>query len=139
MGATQGDGREGGGPAGGATPTHIGQIALTVRDIERATEFYRDVVGLPHLFSAPPGLSFFQCGEVRLMLSAAEDPALAPPGSILYYAGADLDAAHRRFVEAGTEVVGEPHVVHRTESMELWIGFYRDPEGNMLGFMEERG
>ncbi len=124
-------------PQGGLSS--IGQIAITVTDVERATSFYKDVLGLPHLFSAPPGLSFFQCGDVRLMLSAAEDPALAPPGSILYYRADDVAAAHARLVEGGAHVEGEPHVVHKTEAMELWIGFYRDSEGNMLGVMEERG
>ena len=119
-------------------PTHIGQIAVTVVDIERATAFYRDVLGLPHLFSAPPGLSFFQCGQVRLMLSTSEDEALAPPGSILYYAGVDLAAGHGRLAEAGAEVVSEPHAVHRTDAMELWMGFYRDTEGNTFALMEER-
>jgi len=123
--------------AGGVRPSHIGQIAINVKDIERATAFYRDVLGLEHLFSAPPGLSFFRCGEVRLMLSKPEKPDFDHPGSILYYSVDDVDIAHGALVGGGAEVEGEPHVVHRTDSTELWMGFYRDPEDNLFATMSE--
>lgn len=128
-------------------PSRIGQIALPVQDVARATAFYRDALGLEHLFSAPPALSFFRCGEVRLMLSEPEggadepgsDASTAPDRStVLYFDGVPLDAGHARLVEAGAAVVGEPHVVHRTDTMELWMGFYRDSEGNLFALMEER-
>jgi len=117
--------------------THVGQIAVTVQDVERATAFYRDVLGLEHLFTAPPGLSFFRCGEVRLMLSRPEGASEAHPASILYYAVDDVPAAHRALVERGAEVAHEPHVIHRTEVMELWMAFFRDGEGNLFGVMSE--
>lgn len=119
-------------------PTGIGQIAVPVEDVERATAFYRDVVGLQHLFSAPPGLAFFKCGTVRLMLARPEDRRMDPPGSILYYTTHGLDGAHRRLSGAGVEVVSAPHAVHRTDDMELWMGFYHDSEGNVFALMEER-
>jgi methylmalonyl-CoA/ethylmalonyl-CoA epimerase len=118
-------------------PTHIGQVALGVQDVERATAFYRDVLGLQHLFSAPPGLSFFQCGEVRIMLSESEGGA-EPRGSILYYAIEDVEAAHQWLVEGGAEEVAGPHSVHRTDRTDLWMGFYRDTEGNLFASMNER-
>lgn len=121
----------------GTMPGRVGQIALVVRDVERATAFYRDVVGLEFLFTAPPGLAFLRCGEVRLMLSRAESPEQEHPASILYYDVEDVAGAHDRFVAGGAEVVRAPHVVHRTDETELTIGFYEDGEGNTFGLMHE--
>ena len=118
-------------------PKRIGQIEITVRDIERATAFYRDVIGLQHLFSAPPGLSFFRCGEVRIMLARPEGAQEAPPASILYYAVDDVGAAYRTLADRGAEVVAEPHIIHKTDTMELWMAFFRDGEGNTFGVMSE--
>lgn len=122
----------------GVRPTHIGQVALHVQDVERATAFYRDVLGLAHLFSAPPGLSFLQCGEVRIMLSE-EGGADGDSGkSILYYAVGDVEAAHQTLMEGGAEEVSGPHSVHRTDRTDLWMAFYRDTEGNFFATMRER-
>jgi methylmalonyl-CoA/ethylmalonyl-CoA epimerase len=117
--------------------SHIGQIAIQVQDVERATAFYRDVLGLEHLFSAPPGLSFFRCGEVRLMLARPEGSGSAGLASILYYAVDDVTAAHRRLSDAGAELVSAPHIVHRTREMELWMAFFHDGEGNTFAVMNE--
>lgn len=115
----------------------IRQIALTVRDLDRAIGFYRDTLGMRFLFRAPPGLGFFDCGGVRLMLSTPESPELDHPASLLYYGVDDIGAAHEALVARGVTFESEPHVVHRTDSMELWIGFFRDSEGNLLGIMSE--
>lgn len=116
----------------------IGQIAVPVQDVERATTFYRDVMGMAHLFSAPPGLSFFRCGGVRLMLSTPESEEEEPaPAPLLYYRVEDVEAAHGRLAGAGADVVAEPHVVHRTDDAELHMGFYRDSEGNTFATMAE--
>lgn len=126
------------GPPRGAVTTGIGQVAVPVRDVERATAFYRDVLGLPHLFSAPPGLSFLRCGEVRLMLSMPEAEEEEPtPAPLIYYAVEDVEEADRRLRGAGVEVVADPHMVHRTPSAELWMGFYRDTEDNTFATMAD--
>jgi methylmalonyl-CoA/ethylmalonyl-CoA epimerase len=117
--------------------SHIGQIAINVQDVERATSFYRDVLGLQHLFSAPPGLSFFRCGEVRLMLARPEGVGPTAPSSLLYYAVDDVATAHDALSAAGAEVVSAPHVVHRTPEIELWMALFRDGEGNMFAVMSE--
>jgi methylmalonyl-CoA/ethylmalonyl-CoA epimerase len=118
-------------------PRRIGQIAVVVQDVERATTFYRDVLGLQHLFSAPPGLSFFRCGEVRLMLASPEGADPEKRSSVLYYDVEDLDAAYRSLADKGVAVVTEPHVIHRTESTELRMAFFEDGEGNMFALMSE--
>jgi methylmalonyl-CoA/ethylmalonyl-CoA epimerase len=114
----------------------INQIAVQAKDVERATEFYRDVLGLPHLFSAPPGLSFFSVGEVRLMISAV--PGEEPSGnSILYFAVPDIQAAAQA-VRDRAELVDGPHVVATLGHTEIWICLFKDSEGNTMAFMEER-
>ena len=114
----------------------IGQIAITVRDLERATTFYRDTLELPFLF-AVPGMAFFDCGGVRLMLGTAEKPELDHPASILYYRVPDIHAAYASLQAAGAAAEDAPHRIARMRDHELWMFFLRDPEGNLLGLMSE--
>jgi methylmalonyl-CoA/ethylmalonyl-CoA epimerase len=114
----------------------LGQIAINVHDPERATAFYRDVLGLPFLFQAG-ALSFFDCGGVRLMLSRAEKPEFDHPSSILYFTVPDIHAAYRRLAEAGASLEGEPHLIAKMPAHDLWMTFFRDSESNFLGLMSE--
>lgn len=117
-------------------PTHIAQIAVTIRDLERAKAFYRDRLGLQHLFDAPPGLSFFQCGQTRLMLSQPEGPETAG-NSILYYNVEDIAAAHRDLAAAGIAFEEEPKRIAEVAGKQIWLAICRDSEGNLLGLMSE--
>jgi methylmalonyl-CoA/ethylmalonyl-CoA epimerase len=119
------------------SPHKIAQIAVAVGDIERAKAFYRDVLGLEWLGDAPPGLSFFRCGEVRLMLSKAEGPDTAG-NSILYYGVDDAAAAWEAISAHGVAFEQEPHVVGRLGDTEVTLAICRDSEGNLLGLMSER-
>jgi Predicted enzyme related to lactoylglutathione lyase len=118
------------------TLSTIGQIAINVKNVERATAFYRDVLGLQFLF-APPGLAFFDAGGVRLMLTNAERPEFDHPASILYYKVGDIGGAHRGLVARGVKVEEEPHVVAPMPDHDLWIGSYRDSEDNYFALMSE--
>jgi predicted enzyme related to lactoylglutathione lyase len=122
--------------SGGIGITRLGQIAINVQDHERATTFYRDVLGMPLLFTAG-NLSFFDCGGVRLMLSGAEKPEFDHPSSILYFAVPDIAAAHRKLAERGVRMEGEPHLIARMPTHDLWMAFFRDSESNFLGLMSE--
>ena len=113
----------------------LGQILVPVRDVTRATAFYRDVLGLRFLFDAP-GLAFFDAGGVRLMLAVPEAEH-AHPGSVLYYRVGDVQAAHAALVARGAESVAEPHVVHKADDHDLWMGFLEDGEGNTFAVMSE--
>lgn len=114
----------------------IGQIAINAHDVDRATAFYRDVLGLPHLFRAGQ-LSFFDCGGVRLMLDKAEKPEFDHPSSIIYFQVGDIQAAHRRIKDAGAKFEDAPHVIARMPKYDLWMTFFRDSEGNLLALMSE--
>ena len=114
----------------------IGQIAINVKDLERATAFYRDALGMRPLFQAPR-LAFFDCGGIRLMLSPPEKPEFDHPGSILYYEVDDIKAAHTALRGRGVPFEGEPHVVAQLPAHDLWMTFCRDSEGNLLALMSE--
>ena len=116
--------------------TRLGQIAVPVHDVARATEFYRDVLGLPFLFSTGQ-LAFFDCGGVRLMLDKPEKAEFDHPSSILYFAIPDIQAAHRKLVNAGVEIVEEPRVIAPMADHDLWMSFFRDTEGNVMALMSE--
>ena len=116
----------------------IGQIAINVKDPARARAFYRDVLGLKHLFDAGPSLAFFQCGGVRLMLSPPSGREYDHPGSIVYYKVADLAATHAAMAAKGAAFEQAPHLVATMPDHELWMAFLRDSEGNLLALMEEK-
>ena len=138
----------------------IGQIAISVSDIDRATDFYRDVLGLRFLFSAPPSMSFFDCDGVRLMLTVPEHeekqtggsgvdstfadvhagethPRRVAHGSAIYFTVPDVPQATEILKSRGVSFIGEPHVIHRTDTYDLWMSFFTDPDGNTLALMSE--
>ena len=116
----------------------IGQIAMPVRDLARGVEFYRDRLGLRFLFQVPPGLAFFQCGSIRLMVEVPPDKEFQRPGSVLYFNVGDLDEAYRELRERGVVFRDEPHLIAKMPDHELWMAFFDDGEGNTHGLMQER-
>jgi methylmalonyl-CoA/ethylmalonyl-CoA epimerase len=120
--------------------SELGQIGFTVSDVEKSVAYYRDTLGLKHLFSAPPGLAFFAAGNVRLMLSRPEKPESEQFTSALYFKVADIQEAHDTLACRGVVFEAEPHRVARMPDHELWMAFFRDPDRNLLGLMcEKRG
>ena len=115
----------------------VGQLMIPVEDLDRATAFYRDTLGLRYLFAAPPKMSFYQAGTVRLLVGVPEDNQPARRGSQVYFKVADIQAVHRTLVERGVCFGAEPQVVHRTPAHELWLCEFRDPDGNQLALMAE--
>ena len=115
----------------------IGQIAMIAHDVDRATRFYADVLGLRLLFRAGE-LSFFDCGGVRLMLSKPEKPEFDHPGSVIYFKVADIDARYRELQGKGLKFIDTPHLIARLPDHELWMTFFNDSEGNTLALMCEK-
>jgi catechol 2,3-dioxygenase-like lactoylglutathione lyase family enzyme len=116
--------------------SQIGQISMPVTNLDRAVGFYREKLGLPHLFTAT-GLAFFDCDGIRLMLSVPEKAELNPPGSIIYFKVADIQAAHQTLLERGVHFEDSPHLIARLETREVWMTFFRDSEGNLLSLISE--
>ena len=116
--------------------SHIHQISVRAHDIDRATRFYRDALGLPFLFADPPRLAFFDCDGVRLMLSTPE-PEFDHPGSILYFASDDIQRTRDALVARGVTFRTEPHKIATLADREVWLADFEDTEGNTLALMSE--
>lgn len=116
----------------------IGQIAVVCKDVERATAFYRDTLGLRFLFAAGPKLAFFDCGGVRLMLTTAERPADDHPGSILYFFISGIEAIRTDLGAKGVSFLSEPHMIARMPDHEFWLCDFTDSEGNTMALAEEK-
>lgn len=117
-------------------PTHLAQVAIPVHDLDRAKRFYGEQLGLTHLFDAPPGLCFFQCGGTRLMLSRPEGPETAGC-SILYYGVASAREAQRSLAAAGVTFEEEARHIAQVGGRDVWLAICRDSEGNLIGLMSE--
>jgi predicted enzyme related to lactoylglutathione lyase len=116
----------------------IGQVSVTVSDVATVLPFYRDVLGLEFLFSPGPNLAFLSAGTVRVMLTTPQGAGVAGANSVLYYKVTDIAAAHAVMVERGAVNEREPQLAATMPDHELWLGFLRDPDGNLVGLMEEK-
>ncbi|HUX67654.1 MAG TPA: VOC family protein [Terriglobales bacterium] len=114
----------------------IQQISVNAHDLERAVRFYREVLRLRFLFQAEK-LAFFDAGGIRLMLSVAERPEFDHPGSVLYFWVPQIRAGYQALVERGVRFEGPPQMIARLERAEVWMAFFRDPEGNLLALTSE--
>jgi methylmalonyl-CoA/ethylmalonyl-CoA epimerase len=115
----------------------IGQIAVPVSDIDRAIAFYQEVLGMRFLFKAPPGLGFFDCNGVRLLLDAPAKENSENYSSIIYYKVVDIQAAFDTLSKRGVDFEQKPHLVAKMPDHELWMAFFRDPDMNLLALMSE--
>jgi catechol 2,3-dioxygenase-like lactoylglutathione lyase family enzyme len=115
----------------------IGQVHISVTDIDRAVAFYRDTLGLSFLFQVPgQPMAFFDCGGTRLYLAIPEQGFHSQP--ILYFTVSDIEDVHETLMAKGVSFRDAPHAVHRDETSELWMTFFSDPDGCTLALMEER-
>jgi methylmalonyl-CoA/ethylmalonyl-CoA epimerase len=117
--------------------SRLGQVQIRAHDVKRATTFYQDLLGLKLLFEAPPGLAFFDCGGVRLMIDRPEKPEFDHSSSVLYFAVPDIQAAHAQLKQSGVHFEDEPHVIARMPDLDLWMTFFRDSEDNLMALMSE--
>lgn len=116
----------------------IGQIAITVSDVSQALVFYRDVLGLEFLFSPAPTLAFLRAGSVRIMLSTPQGAGAVGANSVLYFKVNEIENVFTAIVERGAQVERQPQLAAQMPDHALWIGFVRDPDGNLVGLMEEK-
>jgi predicted enzyme related to lactoylglutathione lyase len=118
--------------------TGIGQLHITVSDLETSVAFYRDVLGLPHLFTVEgQPMAFFQAGSVRLYLGETPDERFRSR-PVVYYAVDDLEAAYAEVTGRGARSMARPHLVHQDGETELWMAFVSDPDGTPVGLMVNR-
>jgi len=126
-------------PVDAVSLSRIRQIAIPVNSVEDAKSFYRDTLGLKHLFDAPPGLSFFDCGGVQLMLAgpAAQGKDGSQQHAVIFYDVSDIKTTHARIKSSGVKSLEEPRVITRMNGREIWISSVSDGQGNVVGFMSD--
>ena len=112
----------------------LAQVALTVKDLDRARVFYRDTLGLPLMFEMGHML-FFDIGGQRLMVGLAENPDQPIGGTYIYFDAPDLPALVPALKAKGVEMIGNTETLQRTQTHELKLQFFRDPDGNQIGLM----
>jgi methylmalonyl-CoA/ethylmalonyl-CoA epimerase len=115
----------------------VAQLLIPVEDFEKGVAFYRDVLGVPFLFAAPPQMAFFNCGGVRLLVGVMPAGQKPQRGSAIYFQVPDIRAVHSSLKDRGVNFSAEPHVVNRTPKSELWLAEFTDPDGNHLALMSE--
>ena len=113
----------------------IGQLAITVNDLARSRDFYKDTLGMNLLFDAS-SMAFFQCGEVRFMIGTSRE-RVSPGGTILYFKVQDIHGTHAALSEQHVSFTHPPHLVARMADHELWMAFFNDPDGYQLAMMCE--
>jgi len=118
--------------------SEIGQISVNVHDFDRAVAFYKDTLGIKHLFTVPGRMAFFDCGSVRLMLAIPERPDLDHPSSILYFKVAAIEQAHEALVSRKVHFETKPMLVAPMATHDLWLAEFRDSENNVLALMCEK-
>ncbi|MBS0261746.1 MAG: VOC family protein [Planctomycetes bacterium] len=123
-------------PSPAVSLSRIGQIAINVHDVDRAAQFYEQTLGMKLLFRFP-NLAFFDCSGVRLMLTRPSKPEFDHVASILYYHVADLSSVVANLEAQGVAMESPPSLVAKMPDNELWMAFFRDTEGNLLGLMSE--
>ena len=114
----------------------IGQIALPVTDVDRAEAFYGDVLGLRKLYRYGD-LTFFDCAGVRLMLEKVTKGATVTPQGVVYFRCADIALAVHELSGRGVAFDGKPHLIAKMDDHDLWMAFFKDPEGHALALMQE--
>ena len=115
----------------------IAQLLIPVADFEQGVAFYRDVLGIPFLFAAPPQMAFFDCGGVRLLVGVMPSGQPAQRGSAIYFQVPEIHAVFASLKDKGVAFNADPHVVHRTPTFEVWLAEFADPDGNQLASMGE--
>ena len=116
----------------------IQQVAVTVANVDAALVYYRDILGLSFLFSPGPNLTFLTDGSVRIMLSTPQGAGTVRANSILYFQVSDIEKSYEAIVARGSAAERPPQLAAHMPDHDVWIGFLRDPDGNLIGLMEEK-
>jgi len=114
----------------------VGQIGIPVKDVNRALEFYKDILGLPMLFNTDT-MAFFECNGVRLLLSLPEKEEFARPSSVLYFQVENIDDTYEELQDKGVSFIDNPHLIAKMGNVETWMAFFKDSEDNTHAIMSE--
>lgn len=123
--------------SGKVTINSVGQIAIAISELERSIAFYQDVLGLTLQFKVEPNLAFFDVNGVRLMLTTPQGNSADHKTSVIYYKVSDIHNTFKLMIENGVCIERSPQVAATMQEHQLWIGFIRDPDKNLIGIMAE--
>ena len=115
--------------------SQIGQVSLSVDNIDTAEKFYGEGLGLRKLYRFG-NLTFFDCSGVRLFIEATETKPL-PKSSVLYFRTPDITVSMRELKSRGISFIEGPSLIAPMEDHDLWMAFFTDPAGNTLALMQE--
>ncbi len=118
--------------------TGLGQLGITVKDVQVALPFYTQMLGLEFLFAPTEQLAFVQCGATRLMLSTPQGAGEVGKNSIPYFQTTNIEQFYTTALERGATGERAPQLAAQMPDHQLWIGFLKDPDGNLIGLMEEK-
>ena len=113
----------------------IGQIALSIKSADTSEKFYSDVLGLRKLYRFG-NLLFYDCAGLRLMLDQGDGSGNIAPGAV-YFRVADIALAQRELEQRGVTFTDPPHLIAPMPDHDLWMGFFKDPDGHVLALMME--
>lgn len=113
------------------------QIDYPSSNVDRTIHFFTEVLGRDLLFRAGE-LGFVDLGSVRLYVRPVNGAAELEHASVLYLRTIDLNASLEALEERGAAVHEEAHVVARMPDHDLWLAFIKEPDGRLIGLMEER-
>ena len=116
----------------------IGQIGVPVHDVEKATAFYRDTLGMEFIFQVPGMMSFFDCGGVRIMLAIPTSAEHDHPSSVIYYRVDDIHQTYNALTAQNVHFTQTPHSVGQMGNIDVWMAFFTDVDGNTLAIMSEK-
>ena len=116
--------------------SHVGQISLPISDTDRSEAFYETVLGLKKLYRFGD-LAFFDCAGVRLLLDKVGNPADLVPRGCIYFRCADIALAVAELAKRGLTFTSLPHLIAKMDDHDLWMAFFRDPDGHTLALMQE--
>src|SRR5205823_6250046 len=117
--------------------TGILQIAIPPAEIARATAFYGDVLELRFLMDGP-NMAFFDCGVVRLYLASVDGAGQPRASDYIYFRTAYIEPQFATYQQRNVKIVSPAHIIAALPNQDLWLLWFRDSEGNLLGIMEER-
>ena len=106
-----------------------------VADLEAASAWYAEVLGIPPYYDQVPGYVEFRVGDYLDelgLVDASYGPARTkePAGEIIYWHVEDLDASFERLLALGA-TVNRPRMDYGTFGTASVV----DPFGNVLGIM----
>ncbi|WP_394174153.1 VOC family protein [Thalassotalea litorea] len=116
----------------------VGQIAIAVSDVNVAKQFYCDVLGLALLFDVLPAMAFIQAGDTRIMLTQLQGNEKDHHTSVIYYQVDDIDSYANKLRDQEIDFEQKPQLAAKMPDHELWLGFLRDPDNNLLAIMAEK-